>query len=55
MESRFHETNEVPIRADEGVKFVHHAEAVWQQRDPYGPPGMPTFSSWWKPMKLRQL
>ncbi|KAL8889296.1 MAG: hypothetical protein Q9215_003420 [Flavoplaca cf. flavocitrina] len=39
MESRFQEMKEVPIPADEGVKFVHHAEAVWQQRDPYGPPG----------------
>ncbi|KAL9000709.1 MAG: hypothetical protein Q9169_000745 [Polycauliona sp. 2 TL-2023] len=39
MESKFQETNEVGNPTDGRVTFVHHAEAVWHQRDPYGPTG----------------
>ncbi|KAI4263218.1 MAG: hypothetical protein L6R42_001629 [Xanthoria sp. 1 TBL-2021] len=39
MESKFQETKEVANPADERVSFVHHAEAVWNKREPYGPTG----------------
>ncbi|KAI4280449.1 MAG: hypothetical protein L6R38_004459 [Xanthoria sp. 2 TBL-2021] len=39
MESKFQEIKEVANPADERVSFVHHAEAVWNQRNPYGPTG----------------
>ncbi|KAI4225070.1 MAG: hypothetical protein L6R36_004197 [Xanthoria steineri] len=39
MESKFRETKQVANPAGEGVGFVHHAEAVWNQREPYGPAG----------------
>ncbi|KAL8853961.1 MAG: hypothetical protein Q9221_001269 [Calogaya cf. arnoldii] len=39
MESKFQETSEVANKPDDSVNFLHHAEAVWDQRDPYGPTG----------------
>ena len=40
MESKFSEINEDPKTADERGKFIHHAEAIGDLREPYGPTGM---------------
>ncbi|KAL8779032.1 MAG: hypothetical protein Q9213_007130 [Squamulea squamosa] len=39
MQSKFDETEEGANAAHERGTFVHHAEAVWDQREPYGPSG----------------
>ncbi|KAL8860522.1 MAG: hypothetical protein Q9178_003182 [Gyalolechia marmorata] len=39
MESKFSEINEDPNTADERGKFIHHAEAIGDLREPYGPTG----------------
>lgn len=44
MESKFRETKQVANPAGERVGFVHHAEAVWNQREPYGPAGTSEFA-----------
>lgn len=36
MESKLENSKDGTHAADDRGVFVHHAEAVWNQRDPYG-------------------
>ncbi|KAL8736717.1 MAG: hypothetical protein Q9166_000083 [cf. Caloplaca sp. 2 TL-2023] len=40
MESKIEDAEEGAIAANQRCTFVHHAEAVWDQRQPYGPSGL---------------
>lgn len=39
MDSRIEKSEEMNPMTGDQTKFVHHAEAVWDQREPYGPSG----------------
>ncbi|KAL8681958.1 MAG: hypothetical protein Q9186_001966 [Xanthomendoza sp. 1 TL-2023] len=39
MDSKIKDTEEQATSVDERGQFIHHAEAVWDERNPYGPPG----------------
>lgn len=40
MESKFEDSKDGNRSPDDRDTFVHHAEAVWNQREPYGPAGL---------------